>query len=171
MDWLDIKEFIKDSIIYIIIFIVVFLIIIYLISFTQVIGSSMENTLSDKDIVLISKIHYKVFDIKRGNIISFKYKDTKYLIKRVIAIPGDKIEFVFGKLYINGNLTKEEYIGSNSVPINHDYGKVPDDKYFVLGDNRNNSLDSRTIGFISKEDIIGKIVIRLFPFNKIKLVK
>ncbi len=173
MDWLDIKEFIKDSFIYILVFIFVLLIVIYLISFSEVIGPSMNNTLNDKDIIIVLKSHYKVFKIKRGDIILFKYKDTKYLIKRVLGLPGEKVEFINGKLYINGILHNEEYIESknNNNITNWDYGVLPNNEYFVLGDNRDNSLDSRKIGFIEKENIIGKIVFRVFPFNGIKFIK
>lgn len=173
MDWLDIKEFIKDSFVYILIFIVVLLIVIYLVSFTQVIGPSMSNTLNDKDITIVFKANYKIFEVSRGDIISFKYKDTKYLIKRVIGLPGDQIEYIDGKLYINDNLYEEEYIdvNKNKTDFNMLYEIIPDNEYFVLGDNRDNSLDSRKIGFIKKDDIIGKIVFRIFPFNGIKYIK
>lgn len=173
MDWLDIKEFIKDSFIYILIFIFVLLIVIYLISFSEVVGPSMSNTLNDKDITLVFKANYEIFDVKRGDIVSFKYKDTKYLIKRVIGLPGDQIEYIDGKLYINDILYKEKYIDNNKnkSDLNMLYEIIPDNEYFVLGDNRDNSLDSRKIGFIKKEDIIGKIVFRIFPFNGIKIIK
>jgi signal peptidase I len=173
MDWLDFKEFIKDSFVYIATFAVVILILVYIVSLTQVVGPSMDKTLGDGDITVVSKIHYLIFKIKRGDIISFKYDDTKYLIKRIIGLPGDKIEYKEGQLYVNDELSEESYIYDNPDKTNvltKDFGIVPDDYYFVLGDNRDDSLDSRFIGNVPKEDIIGKIIFRLFPFHRMKII-
>jgi signal peptidase I len=176
MDWLDFKEFIKDSFVYIATFAVVILIIVYIASFTQVVGPSMDNTLSNGDITIVSKSHYRIFKVNKGDIISFTNAGTKYLVKRVIALPGDAIEFIEGKPYVNGEMLNEPYVYDNPDRTNvltKDFGIVPDNSYFVLGDNRDDSLDSRSsqVGFVNKDDIIGKIIFRLFPFHRMKVVK
>jgi signal peptidase I len=174
MDWLDFKEFIKDSMAYIITFMVVILIIVYIASLTQVVGPSMSKTLNDDDITVILKFQYKIFSPKRGDVVSFKYDETKYLIKRVIGLPGEHIEIIDSKIYIDEKEYEENYVldDNNKNIVNHDYGIVPENSYFMLGDNRDNSLDSRTarVGFIDKKDFIGKVVFRLFPFQDVKFV-
>lgn len=174
MDWLDFKEFIKDSMVYIMTFMVVILILVYIASLTQVVGPSMNKTLEDGDITVILKFQYKIFKPKRGDIVSFKYDETKYLIKRVIGLPGEHIEIKDSKVYIDDKLYDEEYVltDNNKKVVNRDYGVVPENQYFVLGDNRDNSLDSRyeKVGFINKKDFIGKVVFRFFPFQNVKFV-
>lgn len=177
MDWLDIKEFIKDTFKYIVLIIVVLVVAIYVVSLQQVVGPSMSNTLNNNDIVLLDKISYRFVDIKRGDIVSLYYADTKYLIKRVIGLPGEHVEFQDNKLYIDGKYIGEEYLENvETYDFSLDelgYSKIPDDMYLVLGDNREDSLDSRdkSVGLIPKEDIIGKVRIRIWPLNKIGIVK
>lgn len=174
MDWLDFKEFVKDSFIYIATFAVVLLIFIYVFGFTAIVGPSMEPTLEAKNITVLSKSHYQFFEVKRGDIIAFEYNGMRNLVKRVIGLPGETVEFKDNVLYINGQEVKEPYI-KNEVTKDYVLKKpsnvIPEDMYFVVGDNRDDSLDSRIIGLIAKKDISGKIVMRLFPFSEIKLVK
>lgn len=173
MDWLSIRELIIDTIkLTIAVFIILFL-IIYVVSITQVVGNSMNSTLKDGDVLVLSKAHYKTFDIKRGDIISLDYADTKYLIKRVIGLPGDDVDIIDNQLYINNELYEEDYLDTDLVYDNFSlqdlgYTTIPEDMYLVLGDNREDSLDSREIGLISKDEINGKIVLRIWPINKIK---
>ena len=136
----------------------------------------MSPTLSDGDVIILDKISPKFMKIKRGDIISFNYEDTKYLIKRVIGVSGDYIEIKNNELYINGIYMKENYLGEI---INRDfslselgYEKIPDNMYLVLGDNREDSLDSRdaSVGLIKKEDIIGRAVIRVWSLKKFKIM-
>ena len=108
-----------------------------------------------------------------GDIISLDYADTKYLIKRVIGLPGDDVDIIDNQLYINNELYEEDYLDTDLVYDNFSlqdlgYTTIPEDMYLVLGDNREDSLDSREIGLISKDEINGKIVLRIWPINKIK---
>ena len=174
MDWLSIRELIIDSLKLIIVIIIILFLMLYVVSVTQVVGSSMSLTLKDEEVLILNKFQYRFFDIKRGDIVSLDYEDTKYLIKRIIGLPGETVKIVNNQLYINDKIYEEEYLAND---LNYDdfsladlgYSKIPEDMYLVLGDNRENSLDSREIGLIKKEDINGKISLRIWPLNKIKL--
>lgn len=165
MDFRDINEFLKDSFKYILVIIFVVILFLYVVSFQQVVGPSMQTTLQEGNIVVVSKLSYKFNDVKRGDILVFEYDGMKNLIKRVIGLPGEKIEFKDNVLYINDEAYEEKYL--NDVKT-EDYssGIIPENQYIVLGDNRENSMDSRDIGPIKKEDIIGKVTFRAFPFKK-----
>ena len=174
MDWLSIRELLIDTFkLVIVVFIILFL-MIYVVSVTQVVGSSMIPNLHDGDVLILSKANYRIFDVKRGDIISLDYEDTKYLIKRVIGLPGDDVDIIDNQLYINGKVYEEDYLDEE---LNYDdfslqdlgYATIPEDYYLVLGDNREDSIDSREIGLISKDEINGKIVLRIWPINKISL--
>lgn len=178
MDWLDIKEFIKDTLGYIILIIVILLIAVYVVGLQQVIGPSMSPTLENSDILILDKLTYNFIDIKRNDIVAFYSEETKYLIKRIIGLPGEYIEFKNNKLYVNNKLIEEPYLNENTITKDFsltelEYQKIPKDMYFVLGDNRENSKDSRNpeIGLIKKEDILGKVRFRIWPLNKLKLIK
>ena len=174
MDWLSIRELIIDSLKLIIVIIIILFLMLYVVSVTQVVGSSMSPTLKDEEVLILNKFQYRFFDIKRGDIVSLDYEDTKYLIKRIIGLPGETVKIVNNQLYINDKIYEEEYLAND---LNYDdfsltdlgYSKIPENMYLVLGDNRENSLDSREIGLIKKEDINGKISLRIWPLNKIKL--
>lgn len=175
MDFRAIKEFIKDSINYLIVIIVVVLIAIYIVSLQQVIGPSMKPTLKEGDILLLDKVTHKIFDIKRNDIIAFYYADTKFLIKRIIGLPGETIYCTNNIIYIDGN-PLDDINNLNTVTDDFNlqtfgYDKIPNNMYFVLGDNRENSEDSREFGLIKKEEIIGKTIIRLWPLSGIKIIK
>lgn len=173
MDWLTIKEFIKDSIKFILVVFVLMFLMVYVVSITQVVGNSMSPTLENGEVLILNKAKYRFSEVKRGDIIAFTYEDTKYLIKRVIGLPGDYISIKDNKVYINGKYYKENYLKDIDTPnfelTNLGYTKVPENMYFVLGDNRDNSLDSRKIGLVNKADIIGEIAIRFWPINKFKI--
>lgn len=175
MDWLDIKEFLKDSAKYILTIIAVLFIVVYVVSVQQIMGPSMQPTLNNGDIVLLNKFQYRLFDVKRNQIIALNYKDTKYMVKRVIGLPGEKIEFKDNILYINDKAFNEPFI--KDVKTNDfsladlGYDVIPQDMYLVLGDNRENSMDGRDFGLIKKKDIIGKASIRIWPLNNIKIIR
>lgn len=171
MDWLSIREFLLDSIKFIIIVFIVLILFLYVVSITQVVGNSMYPTLENQEVLVLNKAAYRFSDVKRGDIISLSYADTKYLIKRVVGLPGDTIEFKDNTLYINGEVYDETYLNDDVITDDFSlkdigYDVIPEDMYLVLGDNRQNSMDGRDIGLISKKDIIGKIAIRFWPVNR-----
>lgn len=176
MDWLSIREFIIDFVKLIVVIIIILFLMIYVVSITQVVGSSMSSTLENGDVLILNKFKYRFTDIKRGDIISLEYADTKYLIKRVIGLPGDNISIKNNNLYLNDELYVENYLDEGLVYDDFDlstlgYETIPDDMYLVLGDNREDSLDSREIGLISKDEVIGKVSFRIWPLNKRLIVK
>lgn len=172
MDLRDIKEFVKDFIKVAILIIVVFAIYMWVIGMQQVVGTSMNHTLENGDMVLLYKAGYKISDIKRFDVISFYYDETKYLIKRVIGLPGEHIAYKDNKLYVNGEYIEEErdFITEDFDLKELGYDVIPEDMYFVLGDNRGNSLDSREIGLVKKEDVIGEAIARVWPIIDFKLI-
>lgn len=177
MDFRDVTEFIKDVSKYIIVAVLVFVIMIYVVSLQQVVGPSMSKTLSNNDVIVIDKVSYRFSDPKRFDVISFEYADTKYLIKRIIGMPGEHVAYKEGQLYIN-NEVYEDSNHLNEITDDFDIKKlgfdvIPENMYLVLGDNRVNSLDSRSskVGLIEKKDIIGKAFIRIWPLNGIKKIK
>jgi len=174
------KEFLKDTLGYIIVIIVTILVFIYVFSFHQVIGNSMAPTLNEGDIAILSKINYRVFKIKRNDVVAIKTDSDKLLVKRIIGLPGEEIHFLDNILYINGKAYTEEFLKANVETNNFMFedictidicpnGVIPADMYLVLGDNREDSLDSRdpSLGLVSKNNIIGKSLIRIWPLNKI----
>lgn len=161
----------KEILPFILIVLIVILIRTYIITPAQVIGSSMEPTLYNKELILLNKINYKLSSIQRFDVVVIKTTEEKALIKRVIGLPGETVEYKDNKLYING-----EYVPENITLKDETYdyilgSNIPNDKYFVMGDNRSITLDSRIIGLIDKEDIIGKANFVLFPITKMRVIK
>lgn len=155
--------------------------VLYFIRPTIVKQSSMEDTLHENDYMIMSRQAYRSHDPERGDIVIFQSdlvdedsgKD-KLLIKRVIGLPGDEISIIDNQLYINGEAYVEDYLKDGytpafDIPAEGETYTVPDDSYFCMGDNRVSSIDSRRseVGCVSRELIKGKVVVRLFPFNKI----
>ena len=156
-------KFIKECVPYIITIILVILFKKNVMSPIKVNGDSMLKTLHDGDIMILDIISYRFSDIKRFDIVVVNGK-KEYLIKRVIGLPGEEIEYKDDKLYVDGKLIKENYTREKTEDFSV---KVPKDSYFVLGDNRVNSLDSRSLGPFPKNKIMGKTNLVLFPFNRI----
>ena len=172
MDWLSIREFILDFIKLVIVIVIILVLMIYVVSVTQVVGNSMYSTLNNGDVLILNKLKYRFSEVERGDIISLEYEDTKYLIKRVIGVPGDTISISDNTVYVNGEVYIENYLEED---LEYDdfqlsslgYQTIPADMYFVLGDNREDSLDSREIGLVSKDEVIGKVSFRIWPLNKL----
>ncbi len=161
------KKILKECIPYFVIIITVVLIRTFLITPVQVDGPSMKPTLQDNQLLLLSK--YKN-DYQRFDIIVFNFNNSK-LVKRVIGLPGDYIEYKDNKLYINGNYVEETFEHATTADFSLKdigYQTIPKDMYFVEGDNRVDSLDSRYIGLISKKQIDGVVSISLWPLKKVK---
>lgn len=166
----EIFEWVKT----IIISVIIALFITAFIRPTLVKGHSMYPTLEPNNCLIINKIPYMLHEPQRGDIVVFKSHlkaidgDEKDLIKRVIAVEGDKLVIKDGKVFVNGKEMKENYINGNYTSGNIDI-VVPEGKVFVMGDNRPNSLDSRSpdVGLVDVDDIRGKVLVRLFPFNEI----
>lgn len=125
-------------------------------------GSSMNPTLIDGEYLLINNVSYFLDEPKRGDIIVFKHPNNDLnLIKRVIGLPGDRIEITDHQVKVNGMTLDEPYI---QAPPNYDYNDtVPEGRYFVLGDNRNNSSDSHVWSFLPEENILGKAQVVYWP--------
>ena len=157
---------------------VCYLIITFVGCRSKVDGDSMNDTLQDKDSLWVDKLSYTFGDPKRFDIIIFNYDENTTYVKRIIGLPGETVRIDNeGKIYINDQLLKEDYgketikpecVGRANVPV-----LLGEDEYFVMGDNRNNSSDSRyaDVGNVQRDDIVGKAVLRIYPFSKIGFVK
>lgn len=142
----------------------------------EVSGSSMETTLSDKDQLIVDKMTYRFRDPKRYDIVVFpyQYQDNTYYIKRIIGLPGETVQILSGMVYIDGMRLDEHY--GDEIMENPGIAEEPltlgEDEYFVLGDNRNNSSDSRAsdVGLIHRKDLIGRAWIRVWPLSQIGVI-
>lgn len=162
------KKHLKDISFYVIVIIIVLVIRMYVVSLIKVNGNSMKETLLNNDIMILDKISYRFNDIKRFDIVVIDDKE-ELIIKRIIGLPGEYIEYKDNKLYVNGKYVKENFSHKETSDYSIeelDETKVPENSYFVLGDNRVNSKDSRIIGFIPKEQILGKTSLTVFPFSR-----
>ena len=160
------------------IFCLVFLVTTYVGQRTRVEGHSMEPALSDGDNLIVDKISYRFHDPERFDIIIFPYQwePNTYYIKRISGLPGETIQIDDeGNIYIDGEVLQEHYgleriknPGSAREPIT-----LGEDEYFVLGDNRNNSEDSRftQVGVIHRDDIVGRAWLRIYPFDRIGFIR
>lgn len=138
----------------------------YVIVSAHIPSGSMSNTVMPNSKIIVSKLYRVNIDVKRGDILMFKNPDDKsmYYLKRVIGLPGETIEGIDGFVYINGEKYEEPYVKDKLI---QNFGPyiVPDKSYFMMGDNRNNSLDSRywENKFLIEDDIIGKAVFEYYP--------
>lgn len=176
MDLREVTEFFKDALKYIILIIIVIIIFLYIVSFQQIIGNSMSPILKDGDVALLSKISIILNNIDRNDIVALESSDGKLYVKRIIGLPGEEIHFMDNVLYINGKGYKENYLNANVKTNNFMFsdicgidlcpnGVIPDNMYLVLGDNREDSLDSRdsSLGLVPKKNLIGKSLFKIWP--------
>lgn len=156
-------KILKEILSYVVILIIVLFIKSYVVSPIRVNGDSMYNTLHDKDIMILNEFIYRFNDIKRFDIVVVE-EEGELLIKRVIGLPGEKIKCVDGNIYINDMKIDDKYSYSET----NDFSAVTieKDKYFVMGDNRKVSLDSRIYGTYTKRDIKGKASFTIYPFDR-----
>jgi len=150
--------------------------IVFIYQPVKVEGTSMEPALSDQERIFINKFVYRfgLSGINRGDTAVFHYDETRSYIKRVIGLPGDRVRIDAGRVFVNGRPLEEDYVlpgyrDSISWPPGADRKDetVPPDMYFVLGDNRSQSSDSRSWGFVPRKSIYGKAVFVYWPLDKI----
>ena len=158
------KENKKESVTYLLIILFIILVRTYVVTPVRVSGSSMANTLKNGEILLLNKFEYRFSDIKRFDIVVVKAHKER-IIKRVIGLPGETLKYENGILYINDKMIEENYLDEVTKDFTYE-GKIPDECYFVMGDNRDDSLDSRYFGCFPKKDILGHASFVLFPFAK-----
>ena len=175
-------SFFKSLLIDIIIAILLASAVLFFIRPTIVKQTSMEDTLRENDYMIMYRLAYRNHGPERGDIIIFQSNlvnedsgKDKLLIKRVIGLPGDEIMIKDNQLYINGEAYNEDYLKDGytpafEIPLEGETYTVPEGTYFCMGDNRAGSVDSRRkeVGDVPAESIKGKVIIRLFPFNKIQ---
>lgn len=140
-------------------------------------GASMEPNFFDQEYLIINEIDYRFNQPKRGDIVVFRYprNPQEYFIKRVIGLPGERVQFKAGDIYIinkdnpSGVLLKEPYLpeGLKTFSLTDEIITVGEKEFYVLGDNRNSSKDSRSFGAVNKSFFIGKVMLRGWPFNRI----
>ena len=171
------KEILSTSIYLLVVLLITYLIVNFVGQRTEVVGSSMESTLSDGDNLIVDKITYRFQDPERFDIVvfPFRYEKETYYIKRIIGLPGETVRIDSdGVIYINDEELNEYYgrevivdpgIAKNEITL----GK---DEYFVMGDNRNNSTDSRvaSVGNIHKKEILGRAWLRIWPLYEFELL-
>lgn len=162
---LDLKD-IRD---FIIIIFAVIVIRTFFVTPAIVDGASMDYTLEDGQLVLINKFVYNIDEVERFDIVVLNNEeDNDRIIKRVIGLPNETIEYNNDQLYINGKLIEQNY----EFKTTEDFVvQTKDNEYFVLGDNRTVSKDSRMLGNFNKEDIVGRVNFRLLPFKKIGTIE
>lgn len=153
-------KIIKEILPYVLIIIAVILIRTFIITPVRVDGASMDQTLEDGQILLL----YKLSNIDYGDIVVLDEKEGEIIIKRIIGMPKDTVSIKDNTVYVNGEELEEDYAYGETS----DYEEITlgDDEYFILGDNRPISKDSRYFGPVKEDEIIGKVIFRLWPFNK-----
>ncbi|WP_278926417.1 signal peptidase I [Staphylococcus auricularis] len=149
-------------------------------------GDSMDPTLKDGEHVIVNMIGYNLGGLEKGNVIVFHADESSDYVKRVIGMPGDKVEYKKDQLYVNDKKVDEPYLDYNkkrkqveyitandldvsSLPNSNGEEKIPKGKLLVLGDNREVSKDSRSFGLINEDQVVGKVSLRFWPINNFKV--
>jgi signal peptidase I len=169
--WHGLGSALRELVETLILTLVIFLVIRFAVQNFRIEGYSMEPNFHDGEFLLVNKILYMLRPPERGDVIVFvpPTSSSRDFIKRVIGLPGDRVEVINGKVYINGEMLDEPYplnVASYSAPA----VTVPPDEYFVLGDNRNNSSDSHSWGTVSVKKIIGKAWVTYWPPDMMGMV-
>lgn len=174
MDKSNLIEWAKD----ILIALIIAIIILFFFKPIIIKQSSMEDTFIENDYVIVSCQSYRIFsDYKRGDVIVFESElkadngKDKNLIKRIIGLPGDTIEIKEGNVFLNDVMLEEPYLKAQGMSGELDKITIKDGELFVMGDNRQVSLDSRSIGPIKMDAVMGRVCIRLFPIKKFGTIK
>lgn len=162
----DIKKSLFEYIKVILVTVIVTYAVLFFVQVSRVVGSSMESTYHNGNIILVDKIFYKRGSPSYNDIVVVDYHvnaGEDQIIKRIVGLPGDRLEMKDNKLYRNGELLNEDYIKEPMVG-NEDFSyDIPEGKVFVMGDNRNQSVDSRMIGYIDFEDqVVGRVFFKVF---------
>jgi len=165
-------------------FILAFVVRTYFFSPIVVDGPSMLPTLHDRDKMIVNKFTYRINEPERFDIVVFHAINQKDFIKRVIGLPGEHVSMKDGILYIDGEEVLEPFFESSEEDFDYpltrdfsleeipgDYEEIPEGYVLVLGDNRNNSTDSRAIGLVSVDEIVGKANLIFWPYNRIQIIK
>lgn len=173
-----VKEILNVLIYLAIVFVLTYLVVEYVGQRTVVSGSSMESTLSDGDNLIVDKLSYRFKEPERFDIIVFKFQheENTYYIKRIIGLPGETVEIDDnGVIYIDGEELEESY--GNEVMLDSGLAEdgflLGEDEYFVLGDNRNGSSDSRdpSVAAVTKDSILGRAWVRIWPLTKFEVLR
>ena len=149
------------------------LIVIFIVQPVKVEGTSMEPRLQPQDRLFVNKFVYYFSDIRRGDIVVFWYpRDrSKSFIKRVVGLPGDRVEIRSGTVFVNGQRLSEPYLPSRFDLESHPPELIPPRHYFVMGDHRNSSSDSRDWGTVPRQNIFGEAVFRYWPLREMGLIE
>ena len=157
-------------------FLVAFVVKTFLIQAFFIPSGSMLPTLHEDDRVLVNKLSYDLHDVHRGDLVVFERPEgetagqIKDLIKRVVGLPGERIEARDGHVYIDGDLLEEPYLEDGTETTNLEPQTVPEGHVFVMGDNRDDSMDSRVFHAIDEDLIVGRAFVRVWPLPDVSLL-
>ena len=157
-------------------FLVAFVVKTFLVQAFFIPSGSMLPTLHQDDRVLVNKLSYDLHDVHRGDLVVFERPEgeaagqIKDLIKRVVGLPGEKIEQRDGDVYIDGQRLEEPYLAEGTETTNLDPQVIPDGHVFVMGDNRSDSMDSRVFSAIDEDLIVGRAFVRVWPLPDLALL-
>ncbi len=172
------KEILSTSLYILFVLCAVYLVIHFVGQRTQVQGSSMEPKLSNEDNLIVDKISYRFHDPERFDIVvfPFRYEENIFYIKRVIGLPGETIRIdETGNILINGEILEESYGKEVIQSPGRAYEEIvlADDEYFLMGDNRNNSTDSRdpSVGNVRRDEIVGRAWLRIWPLDQVGFIE